>query len=254
MNERDDSRRAKDLEKLEYRRQLINERLEKTRERINAQFDKKEARLAGTLNLKQEQIIEASLEQLNESGLSRLSLRDIAKRLDMRAPALYWHFKNKEDMIDFIAEAILQKEFKNLQPRRDDELWQDWLIHHMIQLRKAMLAYKDGARVVAGAHLYPTRTLAKSFEYALRSLQSAGVDLSRSRHIIATATHYTFGHVIEEQAAPTEVEIKAIDMDEMRQSYPYIAQVLDDIEHTQKSADSDFIIGLEYIIKGSSVS
>jgi TetR/AcrR family tetracycline transcriptional repressor len=254
MNNNDDSRVAKNLEKLERKRHIAHQRLEEARERINAKFDRKEAQLAGALNLKQEQIIEASLEQLNESGISDLSLRDIAKRLNMQAPALYWHFKNKEIMIDFMAEAILQKEFKDLHPRDDDELWQDWLMQHMIKLRKAMLAYTDGARVVAGAHIFPATTLAKSFECALISLESAGIELAKSRHIIATATHYTFGHVIEEQAAPTQERIATIDMDELRKSYPHIANILKNIEHTQESANSDFVIGLEYIIRGSGVS
>ncbi|WP_143673537.1 TetR family transcriptional regulator, partial [Streptomyces griseiscabiei] len=39
------------------------------------------------------QVAEAALRLLNEVGLEGLSLRLIAKELDVQAPALYWHFK-----------------------------------------------------------------------------------------------------------------------------------------------------------------
>ena len=247
-----DIRRAQHLERLERRRQVMNERLEKHRERINERFDKKQAKLSGKMTIKQEQIIAAALELLDEKGLSNLSLRDIAKALNMQAPALYWYFKNKEDLVDYMAEAILQKEFHDLQERRDDQSWQDWLIQHMTQLRRAMLAYTDGARVVAGAHIYPTVTLAKSFEYSMSSLTSAGIDLPTSRHIVATATHYTFGHVIEEQSSPNEEQLANIDVDDLLDNYPHIAEITRHLDRSPETATKEFIIGIGYIIKGSS--
>lgn len=246
-----DDRYRQHIERLEQRRRLINERLDKQREQINARLDRHEAELGKRLNVKKEQIIASALELLKEKGLNDLSLRDIAKRLHMQAPALYWYFKSKDDLIDFMAEAILQQEFADLQPRRDNETWQDWLTHHMIQLRHAMLAYPDGARVVAGAHIYPAVTLAQSMECSLISLQSAGISMQTARHIILTATHYTFGYVIEEQAAPTAEQIAQIDLQELLAPYPNMAKAVEDIQTMGHDADKNFAIGLEYIIRGS---
>lgn len=251
LTDMNDDRHQRHIERLEERRRLINARLDKQRERINARLDRHEAQLGRRLNVKQEQIIAAALELLRAKGLNELSLRDIAKSLHMQAPALYWYFKSKEELIDVMAEAILDQEFANMQPRRDDETWQDWLIQHMSQLRHAMLAYPDGARVVAGAHIYPAVTLAKSMEYSLVSLQSAGIDLHIARHIILTATHYTFGFVIEEQAAPTAEQMAQIDLDELLAPYPNMARAVADIHAGGLDPDKNFVIGLEYIIRGS---
>jgi TetR/AcrR family tetracycline transcriptional repressor len=208
-------------------------------------------RLGGALNPKQEQIIAAALELLNEGGINNLSLRDIARRTNMQAPALYWHFRNKELLVDFMAEAILQKEFKNLQPRQEPETWQNWLTNHMKQLRKAMLAYSDGGRVVAGAHFYPTVTLGTLFECTTTSLRSTGMDLQTARHITMTATHYTFGFVIEEQAMPTLEQRAEMELEMFRTLYPTIMAAMDESPHTHANADEDFMIGLQYIIRGS---
>ncbi len=248
MNE---ERQRRNIERLEAKRRAINERMEQQLRRINTRFDQKQAQLNGRLNVKQEQIVAAALELLSEQGLSNLSLRDIAKRLGMQAPALYWHFKNKDDLVDYMAEAILQKELHNLQARTDDEAWQDWLTNVMIRLRRAMLGYPDGARVVAGAHFYPAVTLARITETTLASLESAGIDLQIARHISMTAANYTFGYVIEEQSGPNAEHLDKINLAEFLAPYPTLARSMQNVRFTKKQADEDYAIGLRYIVDGS---
>ena len=238
------------VKQLEHQRELFNQRLDDRRARINARFDQKKAKLSGKLNPKQEEIVAAALELLDAAGLSNLSLRAIAKRLDIRAPALYWHFQNKEALVDFMAEAILQAEFKDARPRQEGQTWQDWLLAHTSRLRKAMLAHRDGGRVVAGAHLYPATTLIGWFEDSFVALTSAGLDLQTARHIITTASHYTFGYVIEEQAAPTSEEQANHDLEDFVAQYPNVAAALYEADNIGATPDGDFVVGLEYIING----
>ena len=155
---------------------------------------------------KQQEIIEAALELLNEKGYEGLSVRDIAKKLDMKNPALYWHFESKAVLVDYMAEFILRKGMGDFSPREDGQSWQDWLTVHISLLRKAMLAYTDGGRVVAGTHLFPAVTLAKLMEYSLASLRSAGFGIREAQSVVLTTIHYTFGYVIEEQADKRDKE------------------------------------------------
>lgn len=247
-----DDKLARDLKRLEEARRRTQGRLDKQQERLNDRFDRIQRKLEHTIDNPsdaQQRIIESALELLKTEGLENLTQRKLANTLNMKAPALYWHFKNKEVLVDYMAEAILDKEFHDLQPRSDDEAWQDWLIDHMMRLRKAMLAYNDGARVVAGAHLYPAVTLAKSLEYSLMSLCSEGMDLDKARMITLTATNYTFGYVIEEQAAPTEEEMKNFDFDAFTEAYPLMGESLEGYKF--KTRDEDYLRGLRYIIAGA---
>jgi AcrR family transcriptional regulator len=48
----------------------------------------------------QSEILEASWELVRENGLSGLALRDIATKVGMRAPSLYWYFDSKHAIYD----------------------------------------------------------------------------------------------------------------------------------------------------------
>jgi TetR/AcrR family tetracycline transcriptional repressor len=238
--------------RLEGEREQIGEHPHGQRERIKARIDRERTRAQGKITPKQEQIVAAAVELLDSGGLSNLSLREIAKRLNIKAPALYWYFKNKEDLVDYMAEAILQSEFEELQPRQSDQSWQDWLSAQMVRLRRAMLAHADGGRVVAGARLYPAVTLTKLFEQTLVSLNGAGLDLETAYHVIETATRYTFGFVIEEQAAPTSDQLAMVNADALMAPFPFMARAIAQMERNGVDRDADFAVGLRYILKGSS--
>lgn len=245
---------ARELAKLAEAQRRTEKSLADAQLRVNKQFDRMRERLHqkyGTANDSQQRIIEAALTLLKDDGLENLSLRKLANSVNMQAPALYWHFKNKGALVDYMAEAILQREFKTLEPRKPEEPWQDWLITHLQRLRKAMLAFPDGGRVIAGARLYPAVTLAKVSEVALESLASAGIEEQAARQIVWTGVNYTFGAVIEEQAAPTSEELNSFDLDEFFGSFPHLHKAVADARKRGYDTDADFTAGLQLIIRGA---
>jgi TetR/AcrR family transcriptional regulator, tetracycline repressor protein len=194
----------------------------------------------------QHKIIVAALTLLNKDGLEQLTLRHLAKALDIQAPAVYWHFKSKSALIDYMAEAILQEEFSDLTHRGEAEEWQEWLKDLMRRLRRAMLRYRDGGRVVAGAHLYPALTLLNIGEIGIQSLLSAGLPLQEAHTLVVTLIHFTFGRVIEEQASPSPEVMNNFDLAGMAKTYPALARIMGTLEN--RSADSDFENSLRLII------
>jgi TetR/AcrR family tetracycline transcriptional repressor len=246
----DKSKRQQDIIKLEKKRQFINGRLDQQRQRFNERFDRKQAELNGVLNRKQENIVASALVLLDQEGLNSLSLRKLANKLNMQAPAIYWHFKNKENLIDYMAEAILKKQFADLKPSQASEIWQDWLISIMQKLREAMLSYTDGAKVVAGAHLYPTVSLGKIIDISMQSLTQTGMDLLDARQIVMTAMHYVFGHVIEEQSSPSLEELDGLELEGMQEEYPTISAAIEALKKAKFTEDDDFNVGIQLIING----
>lgn len=245
---------ARELARLEEAQRRTQQNLADAQLRMNRQFDRMRERLLkkyGATNDSQQRIIEAALSLLKEEGLDNLSLRKLAHNVNMQAPALYWHFKNKSALVDYMAEEILQRQFKSVAPRKADEPWQEWLVAHMQKLRKAMLAFPDGGRVVAGARLYPAVTLAKINEIALESLITANVAPAIARQTVVTAINYTFGNVIEEQASPSPEELASIDLDDFFESFPHLRQVVADVKQHGFDPDEDFKAGLRLIIHGA---
>lgn len=196
--------------------------------------------------LKKQQIIKEALELLNESGLEGVTLRKLASRLDVQAPALYWHFKNKKALVNEMAEAILQMEFHVLAGRKKDESWQNWMLQTFNRLRKALLSHTDGGRVVAGAHL--SLTMADLSEMAMNTLVNAGVSLRQSRLIVLTVTRFTFGHVIEEQTNVTEMEMQGFHVESFNEEHPTLAAGIEEYFSAGKTIDDLFNDGLRMIV------
>ena len=57
--------------------------------------------------LSRETVIRAALDLLNEVGVDGLSTRRLAERLGVQQPALYWHFKNKRELLDALSRQML---------------------------------------------------------------------------------------------------------------------------------------------------
>ncbi|MHB9293087.1 hypothetical protein Holit_02206 [Hollandina sp. SP2] len=58
------------------------------------------------MEISPEAIVREALGILNRDGLEKLSMRALAAALGIKAPALYWHIKNKQDLMDQIAETM----------------------------------------------------------------------------------------------------------------------------------------------------
>jgi AcrR family transcriptional regulator len=55
-----------------------------------------------------ETIVDASLKILNRDGAEGLSMRTLAKELNIKAASLYWHFKGKQELYGEIMERMCQ--------------------------------------------------------------------------------------------------------------------------------------------------
>ena len=61
-------------------------------------------------------IMESCLELLNEQGISGLSMRKIADKLQIAAPSLYFHVKDKQELCALISEHISDSILKQISP------------------------------------------------------------------------------------------------------------------------------------------
>ena len=96
--------------------------------------------------LDQSQIVRAALDLLDEVGFDGLTMRNLAKKLGIQAASLYWHVRNKQDLLSLLAEEICAS------MREPDRTlsWQEQLEAMGNEYRRVLLAHRDGARVLAG--------------------------------------------------------------------------------------------------------
>lgn len=141
---------------------------------------------------------DTALRLLNEVGLDGLSLRAIAKELDVKAPALYWHFKDKQALLDEMATVMYRRMLYEDLPGPAPQGWQDQLVAYNSGLRRALLRYRDGAKVYGGAKFTGTDH-ADGLEGHLRTMVDAGFELWQAVRTGTTAYSFTMGFVSEEQ-------------------------------------------------------
>ncbi|MFC9494896.1 TetR/AcrR family transcriptional regulator [Streptomyces sp. NPDC056982] len=143
------------------------------------------------------QVVDTALRLLNDVGLDGLTLRAIAKELNVQAPALYWHFKNKQELLDEMATEMYRRMTAD-DPLTPDATWRERLLTSNRGLRTALLSHRDGAKVFSGSRF--TGTLhAVEMERTLRLFTAAGFTLTQAVRATTTAYMYTLGFVTEEQ-------------------------------------------------------
>eukprot|EP01035_Chromulina_nebulosa_P066679 gene66679-91315_t len=76
-----------------------------------------------------DQIVAAAIDLLNEVGIDQLTTRKLATRLGVAQPALYWHFANKDDLLDAVNAEILARYHVVRRPRPKDD-WESFTLAH----------------------------------------------------------------------------------------------------------------------------
>ncbi|MGP3927462.1 TetR/AcrR family transcriptional regulator C-terminal domain-containing protein [Streptomyces sp. 8N616] len=156
-----------------------------------------------TTRLDRAQVVDTALRLLNEVGLEGLTLRRIAKELGVQAPALYWHFRNKQELLDEMATDMLRRMTVPLSEAEGAPgggvSWQDAITFTCRELRKALLGYRDGAKVFSGTRLTDLSHIG-AFDSYLGALTGAGFALRDAVNAYFTSYAFTIGFVIEEQS------------------------------------------------------
>ncbi|GGS81046.1 TetR/AcrR family transcriptional regulator C-terminal domain-containing protein [Streptomyces violaceus] len=147
--------------------------------------------------LDRRRVADTALRLLNEVGLDGLTLRAIARELDVKAPALYWHFKDKQALLDEMATEMYRRMVAgaSLDPA---DTWRERLLKANRGLRAALLGYRDGAKVFSGSRFTGIEH-AGQMEENLRLFTAAGLTLAQAVRALTTAYMYTLGFVTEEQ-------------------------------------------------------
>ncbi|MGK5695476.1 TetR/AcrR family transcriptional regulator C-terminal domain-containing protein [Streptomyces sp. URMC 128] len=147
--------------------------------------------------LDRRRVADTALRLLNEVGLDGLTLRAIARELDVKAPALYWHFKDKQALLDEMATEMYRRMVAgaSLDPA---DTWRERLLKANRGLRTALLGYRDGAKVFSGSRFTGIEH-AGQMEDNLRLFTAAGFTLAQAVRALTTTYLYTLGFVTEEQ-------------------------------------------------------
>lgn len=174
--------------------------------------------------------VEASIEIIDAEGLNAFSLPRLAAHMGVRAPSLYHHFADKNEIMTAIARHIAGKGV--IKPRRaPGPDWPEYFVSLALNFRQSVLRHRNAATVLI-EHL-PRETLVGSFEDAARFLRDSGVPSHLHVQILDGMETLCIGAVLAEAARRPRSRhalFPPVDPDE----YPNLAAALEENEFSVK--------------------
>lgn len=143
-----------------------------------------------TATLDREALVLAAFALLEEDGLEGLSMRRLATSLRVQAPALYWHVRDKAELLGLMARDIYAAAYAMVHPV---ENWRDWLRVFGRALRRSFASHRDGARLCAIAFPPAAKDPAAHAGTIAAPLTELGVDQSRALAYQAAVISFVLG-------------------------------------------------------------
>ncbi|CAD5269397.1 MULTISPECIES: TetR/AcrR family transcriptional regulator C-terminal domain-containing protein [Halomonadaceae] len=199
--------------------------------------------------IERSKVIETALSLLDQYGIEGLTMRKLAQALQIQAPSLYWHFENKQSLIDGMADALVDGVAKDLP---EAQPWEDRVRQVAVELRLALLRHRDGARVFEGTYVVTDNVL-RTGEAMISAFMQAGADAELAATSSFTVTYYLLGLVMEEQALGPESNLdlaarKQTFLDSAREKHPHSWAAREAI--FSEDFDGRFATGLDLLIAG----
>jgi TetR/AcrR family tetracycline transcriptional repressor len=144
-------------------------------------------------------IVQAALGLLEDKGLEGLTVRAVAARLGVQAPALYWHVRDKQELLNEMATEIWRRIGAELAALPSGVPWDELLTAFATITRAALLGHRDGARLFSGTYLTDPDVLRRQ-EETLGRLLDQGFALPDVVRGYTLLYNFTIGFCIEEQA------------------------------------------------------
>jgi TetR/AcrR family tetracycline transcriptional repressor len=144
-------------------------------------------------------IVRTALRLLNEVGINGLSTRRIAAELGIKSASLYWHFKDKNELLAEMSGTMFEECLPAPNVSGADFDWEEWLADGCRAIRRTALSRRDGAQVMA----WPRPRIPVSriqFEENVKTLMRSGLADMECRLTMQTLRRYAIGAALQEQS------------------------------------------------------
>lgn len=136
---------------------------------------------------------EAALEVIDEHGLEELSLALVAKKLGVRPPSLYHHFKDKSELLQEVARIMLLKMPAASTTNRSFE---DEIIARCVATRQTLLQHPNAAPLIL--RYFPRHLLLAAYD---RAAFEEPYPTPIQMTVIDAIEKYTYGAALFEASA-----------------------------------------------------
>lgn len=168
-------------------------------------------------------VVDAALDVAYRHGLDALTIRKIATQLGVSPMAIYWHVKNKDELLDAMGDRVCQDLEITVDPAAP---WWEQLRTVIEDFMRALRAHPGAADIVVPRMLFSPNSR-EAMELALRVLGEAGFSLPAATQLARHGVRVAISLITEPLFTGVEVE------PERR------AHVEREVASTMESLDSD---------------
>lgn len=193
-------------------------------------------------------IVEAAAAVADRGGLSAVSMRTVARELDVEAMSLYYHVKNKDALLDALAEWVVGQFYLP----KASQYWRNEIVTSAQSRREVLTAHPWGLGMIE-SRSEAGLVVPRHHDAILGSLYTV-FDIRMAAHAFSLLDAYIYGFVLTETNLPFvsgaggESEIAAtVDLDAL----PNIGRMITELVMTgEYSFSAEFEIGLGLILNG----
>jgi AcrR family transcriptional regulator len=203
--------------------------------------------------LTRQAIVDAALRVLDAEGMEGLSMRRVADELGTGAASIYWHVRNKDELLQLVFEQVMEEAEL---PAPDPSRWQEQLGMLAVQMRAILTRHRDIARISLGRA--PTGpTVALFTEWLFTLLKPVGIPDKVIAYLGDLFGLYVGAFAFEDSLGAGAIDAEGERFVEMVKDYmrslpedrfPYTRQAADLIFATDR--DDRYAFGIDLMIRG----
>jgi TetR/AcrR family tetracycline transcriptional repressor len=186
------------------------------------------------MGLSKESIVAAALDLLNREGIDKLTMRSLAASLDTKAASLYRHIRDKGDLYDLIAEAVIA----GIRPACGLSDPRAYLMETALLYRRQLLALRDSVEILTRSRTATPRR----FEF-LKNIMICLLQLGVKESKCLVAAHMFNNYVLS--SAADELLFSSVPPEA-----PRAYEIILGTNFEWLSFDEQFACGLEVLFAG----
>jgi AcrR family transcriptional regulator len=147
------------------------------------------------VQLHKRDVVDKATSLLDDYGIADLSMRRLARELNVSPGALYWHFADKQQLLGAVADRILA-------PLNDvTGEWDARIAITCTQLRDALLSHTDGAELVSASFAAgQSEAMTDIVARLTGAAADAGIAPEHAALTARTIIYYVLGFTADEQS------------------------------------------------------
>jgi AcrR family transcriptional regulator len=142
-------------------------------------------------------VVDAATGLLDTYGIADLTMRRLARELDVSPGGLYWHFPSKQALLGAVADRILEPMLRD----RAADGWRERIVAVGSSLRGALLSHTDGAELVSATFAAgQSAAMAQVVGQLAAAAADAGVAPGKDDVAARSVVYYVLGFTADEQS------------------------------------------------------